>query len=639
MAKPKPKRQTGPEHEKFWTLKYGRNFGPLRDVNGNPVAPKPEYMIEMECFLSCMGWNKYEAPKESPGEYVECPRGRVHTGAIHHFVKLSDCFFSDPQGIFFFQWNPFAEVMLRDKILNPRYAVAGPASSGKTEFGVVWGILNYFMKPFETKVLVASTTKAAATGKVWGSFVEAWQQIQRCMGGEQNMPGKLLKSQYKIVYQTGGVYSTKAGIELVAGADSQEADSADKIQGYKRGRVFVVADEFATMSKGLWQTIKGNLFANPVMDFIGMFNPDSFYDVAGIFSKPADPRGWDSVTVESESWVSIEGFVRHLDGEKSPNVLAGYEKWRGLLTFEKMEARAHEYGGKTTKSYYQFVRGWWSPTGILDCIYSESEIEKYWGCHEELGWDSPPTQVCGFDPSYTHGGDLAIAVLAECGWVTNRMNNTRKKVFHVRGVHILAEDVKNNDPKVEQMVRQLIQLCRSNQVDPKHMAMDATSGGTAVAEFIARDWSNDFLRVHFGAKASETPVSSSNPTKACDEYANRVTELWYSGKSLLRSGQIRGLTPDLVLEMCARTYHQNGKKLMVESKEDMKLRIGGKSPDKADALFLALDVCRQRLGLSSTERPSKVIRNQIRMSPVHSYLSGQSQKQQPAFDWGPSLKF
>src|SRR6478672_865171 len=106
----------GHEHEPHWTFKYGEWFGPIRDVNGRAVAPKPDYMIEISCFMSCMGWSKNPPPSESPGDWEECQRGKIHSGASYHFMKLADFFFSDPAGIFFFQWNPFATQMLEDKI-------------------------------------------------------------------------------------------------------------------------------------------------------------------------------------------------------------------------------------------------------------------------------------------------------------------------------------------------------------------------------------------------------------------------------------------------------------------------------------------------------------------------------------------
>lgn len=83
-----------------------------------------------------------------------------------------------------------------------------------------------------------------------------------------------------------------------------------------------------------------------------------------------------------------------------------------------------------------------------------------------------------------------------------------------------------------------------------------------------------------------------------------VSELWYVGREFIRSGQLKGLQPDIVTEMVARTYEETGGVVRVESKDDMKLRTK-KSPDIADSLFLTLHIARMRHGLSSTETSAK----------------------------------
>jgi hypothetical protein len=78
-----------------------------------------------------------------------------------------------------------------------------------------------------------------------------------------------------------------------------------------------------------------------------------------------------------------------------------------------------------------------------------------------------------------------------------------------------------------------------------------------------------------------------------------VTELWFGAKEFLQNGQLRGIGPDLAQEMTARNYEtrkSGGMKVVVESKSDMKGRIG-RSPDVADAAFVMLDVVRSRFGL------------------------------------------
>jgi hypothetical protein len=65
----------------------------------------------------------------------------------------------------------------------------------------------------------------------------------------------------------------------------------------------------------------------------------------------------------------------------------------------------------------------------------------------------------------------------------------------------------------------------------------------------------------------------------------------------MRSGQLKGIVPDLAKEMTGRKYNTTaGGKVTVEPKRDYKLRLG-KSPDLADAFFLGLDLARQKLGI------------------------------------------
>ncbi len=92
-------------------------------------------------------------------------------------------------------------------------------------------------------------------------------------------------------------------------------------------------------------------------------------------------------------------------------------------------------------------------------------------------------------------------------------------------------------------------------------------------------------------------------TKSCDRYANRVTEIWFSGKELIRTGQLKGIFFGLAKEMCARLYvteKSASSKVRVEPKPLMKARTG-ESPDIADAAFILLDLCRARLGMTSVD--------------------------------------
>ena len=85
----------------------------------------------------------------------------------------------------------------------------------------------------------------------------------------------------------------------------------------------------------------------------------------------------------------------------------------------------------------------------------------------------------------------------------------------------------------------------------------------------------------------------------------RVSEMWFVGKELMRTKQIFGINSDLAQEITERNYDMvksGSLRMKIESKPEFKARFG-RSPDLADAAFLALDCARQRLGLVAVDPP------------------------------------
>ena len=107
-------------------------------------------------------------------------------------------------------------------------------------------------------------------------------------------------------------------------------------------------------------------------------------------------------------------------------------------------------------------------------------------------------------------------------------------------------------------------------------------------------------------RATDRRVSMSNATSCYDLYGNRVTEIWFAGKELVRCGQLRGVDAELAKEMTARQYETikggEGLRMRVESKPDFRKRTGY-SPDNADAAFLLVDLARNRHGLIALDIP------------------------------------
>ena len=476
-----------------------------------------------------------------------------------------------------FQWNPWAERIFEAACEHKFLGISGPKSSSKTHCIGIWGLVNWLCDPFNTLVLVTTTSVREARKRMWGVIRERHLQVP-------GLPGKIVDSMGKLIMEDAG--SDRSSITLIPSAKDKEKEATEKLIGLKNKRVFLLVDEATDVSPAIFEAVH-NLDSNPYFQIIALGNFASSYDPFGQFITPKDT--WNSVNCEMDDWPISRGHCIHLDGEKTPN-LESDDQWPFLLTSKQLRD-AKEYQGENSLSYWRFIRSFPSPIGAEQNIYSEADIRKYEG-EPQPKWDGTPIKVAGFDPSFTNGGDRSVLYFGNYG-----KTDLGLSCVAFGKAHLLREDsTKANEPRNFQIARQVREMCEKEGVKPEHLAIDATGAGDPFCDILSELWSPRIFRVKFGEKPTTLPTSAVSPVKANEKFTNRVTELWYVGVEFLRSRQLKGITPDLGRELTARKYStSSGGKLVVEPKKDMKARMG-KSPDLADAAFLLLDLCRQRLG-------------------------------------------
>ena len=219
----------------------------------------------------------------------------------------------------------------------------------------------------------------------------------------------------------------------------------------------------------------------------------------------------------------------------------------------------------------------------------------------KVDWANTPTVVAGIDPAFTNGGDRTILSIAEVGYARNGQYVCQ----FTEMIHLNDDATNKAVPRTYQIVSQIVEHCKKHKVSPENVAVDSTGAGAPFCDVLAGEWSPNFMRVTFGGNASDKRVSMNSQLTGEELYVNRVSELWFVGKELMRTKQIYGISSDLAQEMCARNYDMiktGSLKVKIESKIEFKARFG-RSPDLADAAFLALDCARQRLGLVAVDPP------------------------------------
>jgi hypothetical protein len=265
-----------------------------------------------------------------------------------------------------------------------------------------------------------------------------------------------------------------------------------------------------------------------------------------------------------------------------------------LPTAAQVNSAMEAEGGANALRFWRMWRGFMCPIGEEDLIYTDGDVVKYKGDEPAIWGDQPVVKVAAVDPSFTNGGDRPILYYGTVG-----RDKANQLGLQFDSFERLVIDATSKDPISYQLSRQIKEKCEAKNIPPHNCAIDSTGAGTPFCDIVSVTWSPEILRVNFGGSASENPVSLTDLTPAKEKYHNRVSEIWYSGKELLRQGQLKGIPPDLMAEMTSRKYTTTGvkKRICVESKEDMKLRTL-KSPDIADAAFILVTLCRERFGLT-----------------------------------------
>lgn len=515
-------------------------------------------------------------------------------GPDEHFWNVVQILWGPDSACPFYR-TPWAERMIAELFRNKYLGLAGCASSGKSGVCALYGIVRFMACPYGTKVFMTSTSLKQSAGRIWGQAMKFWQALPK-----ELRIGKLSRSQGTIHFvNEHGDVNPLCGLELIACERKQEKQAMEKFIGFKNDQVIMIADELPELTESILEASISNLSSNPYNQFVGLGNPASYYDPFGKFCEPVE--GWNSINETMDEWQSRYGLVIRFDAEKSPNVVAGETIYEFLPTLEQIEEKRRMLG-TSSPSYWRMVRGYWSPTGAEDAVFSEAEIELHHAKEPAL-WREAPTPVAAIDPAFTSGGDRIPLLFGHVGIG----KETGEWIVEAGERLILHTDTTNPLPHTTQIAIRLKQECESRGVKPENVGIDATGAGSAFCDAVAEKWSNSVLRVPFnGAAPEDRNVSNSDPVPCNVRYENRVTYLWFTMVTLLREGKLRGLDSAVCKELVARRYstkkprpHERdslGVCFEVEPKAKMKSRKG-ESPDLADAQAILCAVAMERFGL------------------------------------------
>lgn len=492
-------------------------------------------------------------------------------------------------------WHDWSVEMIRGLCENKTSAWTGAAACGKTFSAGVFAMLWWLCEPKTSTVILTSTTGKMVRKRIWPVIQELYHSCATLKDSPllcEGFPGNLVDSKTTLQAEKG---DDKHGLFALAVREGSTSKAVADIQGLHSDRMLLIIDEATDTPEAIFEAITNLRKGCREFILLVIGNPSSHMDPHGMICEPE--KGWGRITIDDDDWKTAgvskweidPGLCLHFDGEKSPNITCGENKFPFLISAEDVTRAAKKDNGQQSPSYWKFTRGFWAPEGICNTIFSEAMVERLNG-KGTFTFHSSRIELASLDPAF--GGDRCKLKFGSMGDI----DSAGKLGLTITDSFDVVPKARSKKELDFQIAHQVMDECRKRGVQPKNFIMDATGIGRGVAAIMAEEWSMEINRVEFGDKASDKQASVDDPRPSHEVYDRRVTELWFSVRELLQAGQLNGLTQDDIVEFCNREYSHEKRKIKLQTKDECKKTIG-KSPDNADAVALLVELAR-RLGVT-----------------------------------------
>lgn len=558
----------------------------------------------------------------------------VGMGMFYHFMQLETLLWPHKK------WHRWSELVLENYLKYRSIGCMGPASSGKSFCFATDALADYYCFSDCTTVLCCSTTREMLEQRIFGE-VKKHHLLAKKM--RSWIPGFIKESRQRIVTATKDAdvegIDVRNGFLGVPCKRGNDYVGLGDFAGVKNKRVRLIADELHLLPRVFVDAI-ANLDKNPDFKAAGLGNPKDTTDALGIMCEPsAELGGWDGGIDQNpgtKTWPTRrpQGVCIQLPGSDSPNLKG--DLGIPLITQADIDRDVAFYG--TDSIWVSMMDEGKMPRGQGSRrVLTRNMAVKNKAMDQPVWRSSNRVRIACLDAAYKGvGGDRCVYAEMEFGDEINSsepdlglsvaevmVNQVVPKLPIRPIITLLKTEVipiqgQGKDEAEEQIAEFVIKHCEASGIAQDKFFYDSGMRTGLVSAFARRGWIHS-VSIDCGGPASEKSVSEQIPMPCKDYYFNYVTEMWYSVRHIVESGQFRGMTEDVLMEFCQREWGMAGKnKIQVEPKADMKLKTG-RSPDLADCVAVGIEGAR-RLGF--------IIKNLGKQIVVHrdDWLKGTREK-------------
>lgn len=496
---------------------------------------------------------------------------------------------------------------LRTIVENKVSVFLGCASSSKTYIMAVHALIDFFAMPETSLALVSSTDIRSLELKVWGRFKSLFN---RARTRYEWLPGFALDTKMTITpdaidEENEIARELNKGIVCVPCVSGGRFVGMGKFQGAKPphspgkndGILKHYGDEAAVMQTSFldaytnWTVssgFKGVMCGNPT-------------DISDPLCLAAEPEGgWDTFTDtgKTQEWNSrwYNARVVAFDGRDTPNNDPPKNRYPFLVSAEWIESMKQTHGEDSWQFFQQAI-GKPSRGMVSNRVITLGLCERNQAFDDPVWKDATFTDLYAIDPAYG-GGDRCVA-----GPIRIGTSIEGRQILEVFPPEVLPIRLSGLEPE-EQIAVMVHQRMEALGIPPQNGFYDSFGRGTLGFAFAKVFGATCPVPVDAGAKPTARPVrydlyvteaNGAQRLKRCDEhYSKFITEMWFSTREAIESGQVRSLPRAVAQEGQLRLFKVvAGNRVEVESKDDMKERVK-KSPDLYDWFAIAVEGARQR---------------------------------------------
>jgi len=498
----------------------------------------------------------------------------------------------------------WSDLILKEFLSNRITVICGSRDSGKTRGISKACLIDYYVFPEETLILMSSTTIKGLELRVWGDIKSLHE---RAVDGHPWLPGNVVDSKHGIftnkIDDDGDVRDMRKGILCIALLGSKgefDGESLRNFAGIKQKRRRWIGDEFQFIARDALKVLdsldKGDFKAG----FLG--NPIAENGKAlDAVSEPVGGWGAQGEVTKTSTWPNkYNGVTINLVGTDSPNFdEATRNKFPYLVDQSDVDRVSKRPGGKDSLEWWSQIMGVRKAGAISNRVLTVSEIEGYGG-FKDVVWSGAgeATKIYSIDAGF--GGDECVRTWLEFG---ESVDGQQVIAF---GNQVVIPILLSSDDTPEKQIAKFAKVdCDTLGIPAANVFFDAGMFATLAVE-MARELGTEVNAINFGGTATERPVSRdmfvydqktrNRRLKTWYEHVSKyVTELFFVVRLAAQCKQLRQFPMAAAEEFGRRLWvYASENRFELETKDDYKLRNGGESCNHADSLVIAVEGARQR---------------------------------------------